>query len=108
MFLPISRHSAVYVDCTHSVTVDCPNVGASFVQSIGAVLESERLMCHDPCEADPCMHGMCVQTEDDDDDAHLFFYCDCLPGFSGPFCEDGKTVFGVTTEVFGVQMGFEV
>ena len=51
-----------------------------------------EVVCVDPCAADPCQNnGHCVSGMDDDD--VIGFYCECLPGFYGLYCEDGSIHF---------------
>ena len=47
------------------------------------------MVCVDPCAADPCENNARCVSEIDSDDV-IGFYCECLPGFTGAFCQDGK------------------
>ena len=87
------RASATFSDCTHTATLECPAFTEAFVYEMHDVLTSFELECEDPCAADPCdNYGRCVVADDfEPGQTHIGFYCDCIPGFSGPFCQTGPT-----------------
>lgn len=64
------------------------------VYQMHETLVTYELECVDPCAADPCENGgRCMAAGDFEAGAiQLGFYCHCVPGFTGLYCEDGKNV----------------